>query len=191
MTMRWIRSRPNAGFSLVEILLVIVIILMLAGALVIFVLPQQEGAQRNTTRLKLEQIEQALQLYKTNVGTYPSEEQGGLAALVRKPNFENARIGERWAGPYLKRGATLDDAWGNTIVYKMRDRTLTGDTAGPEYELYSIGPDGQPDTEDDIRLYDVEGIEGGAGTPADIGTPPVGPGTGGGVPALPGPGRTR
>ena len=51
------RTARNAGFSLVEVLLVIVIILMLAGALVVYVLPQQEGAQINTTKLKLNSIE--------------------------------------------------------------------------------------------------------------------------------------
>ena len=57
-TVKWMsrRSTRSAGFTLIEILLVIVIILLLAGALVVFVLPQQEGAEKNTTRLKLEQV---------------------------------------------------------------------------------------------------------------------------------------
>lgn len=185
------RSLRSAGFSLVEILLVIVIILMLAGALVVFVLPQQKGAQRTTTRIKLEQIETALQLYRTNIGTYPGEGQGGLVALKRKPNYENEKLAQRWAGPYLTRGATLDDAWGNTLQYELVDRSLTTSTSGPDYRLFSLGPDGQPETDDDIKLYEVDamGDEGELEEVLDTGgnspvTPPARI-----TPASPGPGN--
>src|SRR6184192_1077149 len=85
----------TAGFTLIEILLVIVIILMLAGALVVFVLPQQEGAEKNTTKLLLNQIATALDTYRLNLGRYPTEQEGGLSALLVKPNYENARLGEK------------------------------------------------------------------------------------------------
>ena len=149
----------SAGFSLVEVLLVIVIILMLAGALVVYVLPQQEGAQRNTTRLKLTGIESGLNLYKTSVGSYPNEEQGGLNALLARPEYEDARLAERWTGPYLKRGTVLDDSWGNVLVYELIDKTLTDDPTGPDFRLFSVGPDGQPDTEDDIPLYQINPLD--------------------------------
>src|SRR5215211_2996120 len=106
------RAAGRAGFTLIEILLVIVIILLLAGALVIFVLPQQEGAEKNTTKLKLEQVSSALDTYRLNMGHYPKEDEGGLDALMVKPNFENEKMGERWRGPYLKPGVNLEDAWG-------------------------------------------------------------------------------
>ena len=143
-----------AGFTLIEILLVIVIILLLAGALVVFVLPQQEGAEKNTTRVLLNQVGQALDTYRLNVGHYPTEEEGGLDALIKKPQFENERLGEKWAGPYVKVGMRLEDPWGNMIRYEAIDRTLATEEekAGPPYKLYSVGPDGQPDTEDDIKL---------------------------------------
>src|SRR4029453_13557251 len=91
------RLRPSraAGFTLIEILLVIVIILLLAGALVVFVLPQQEGAEKNTTKLKLSQVATALDTYRLNLGRYPNEQEGGLDALLVKPTFENERIGEK------------------------------------------------------------------------------------------------
>jgi len=141
-----------AGFTLIEILLVIVIILMLAGALVVFVLPQQEGAEKNTTRLLLSQVESSLDMYRLNLGRYPTEEEGGLGALLVKPNYENERLGEKWQGPYLKRGTKLEDAWGNKLRYELVDRTLTESKSGPAYKLFSVGPDGQPDTEDDVIL---------------------------------------
>lgn len=145
-------SRPVAAFTLIEILLVIVIILMLAGALVVFVLPQQEGAERNTTRLLLTQVQSALDTYRLNVGQYPTEDQGGLGALLVKPNYENERLGEKWQGPYLKRGTRLEDPWGNPLRYELVDRA--DDPTAPPYQLYSVGPDGQADTEDDIRLVE-------------------------------------
>jgi general secretion pathway protein G len=146
-----------AGFTLIEILLVIVIILMLAAALVVFVLPQQKGAEKNTTRLLLQQVANALDTYRLNMGHYPSEQEGGLDALSKKPNFENERMGEKWQGPYIKPGTTLEDPWGNKIRYELNDTTSSkGSDAdkngGLPYKLFSVGPDGQPDTDDDIKL---------------------------------------
>lgn len=151
------RRTAASGFTLIEILLVIVIILLLAGALVVFVLPQQKGAEKNTTRVMLQGIGQALDTYRLNLGHYPTEQEGGLDALLKKPTFENERMGERWSGPYLKAGTTLEDPWGHKIHYELADRTTSatsaGETAGAlPYKLYSVGPDGQPDTEDDIKL---------------------------------------
>jgi len=147
-----------AGFTLLEVLLVIVIILLLAGALVVFVLPQQKGAEKNTTKLLLSQVATALDTYRLNLGHYPTEEEGGLNALLTKPTFENERLGEKWQGPYLKPGTTLDDPWGNKIRYEAVDVSMAEDTAAGTttvalpYKLYSLGPDGQPETEDDIAL---------------------------------------
>jgi general secretion pathway protein G len=148
------RLQRTAGFTLIEILLVIVIILLLAGALVVFVLPQQEGAEKNTTRVLLGQVGQALDTYRLNLGHYPTEQEGGLDALLKKPQFENERMGEKWTGPYLKPGVRLDDPWGNKIRYEPVDTTLADDEkkGGLPYKLYSVGKDGQPDTEDDIKL---------------------------------------
>lgn len=154
-------ARSAAGFTLIEVLLVIVIILLLAGALVVFVLPQQEGAEKNTTRLKLNQIATALDTYRLNVGHYPTEDEGGLEALLKKPSFENEKLGEKWAGPYIKPGTQLDDAWGNKLEYEVVDRTLAAGeaTTGMPFKLFSVGPDGQPDTTDDIK-YVAESAEG-------------------------------
>lgn len=159
MTIRMMESAERrvhraAAFTLIEILLVIVIILLLAGALVVFVLPQQEGAEKNTTKLKLSQVATALDTYRLNLGRYPAEQEGGLDALVKKPTYDNPKLTEKWQGPYLKPGMSLDDAWGHKIRYELVDRTtaVDGAASGPPYKLYSVGPDGQPDTEDDIKL---------------------------------------
>jgi general secretion pathway protein G len=146
-------GKRAGGFTLIEILLVIVIILLLAGALVVFVLPQQKGAEKNTTKLLLSQVATALDTYRLNVGHYPNEQEGGLDALLKKPTFENEKLGEKWQGPYLKPGTQLDDPWGFAIKYELADKTTDDEKKGAlPYKLYSVGPDGQPDTEDDIKL---------------------------------------
>ncbi len=145
-------SRHAAGFTLIEILLVIVIILMLAGAMVVFVLPQQKGAEKNTTKLMLAQVATALDTYRLNLGHYPNEQEGGLDALTKKPTFENERMGEKWQGPYLKPGTSLDDPWGQKLRYELI--AAGGDaesTSALPYKLFSVGPDGQPDSDDDIK----------------------------------------
>ena len=157
------RVARASGFTLIEVLLVIVIILMLAGALVVFVLPQQEGAEKNTTKLLLQQVETALDTYRLNMGRYPTEEQG-LDALLVKPTFENERLGEKWNGPYLKPGTKLEDAWGNKIKYEVTDMTDDTNKNGPRYKLYSVGPDGQPDTADDIKAREPSADSTGTGT---------------------------
>jgi general secretion pathway protein G len=155
MTIRTLSRRRRAGgFTLIEILLVIVIILLLAGALVIFVLPQQEGAEKNTTKLMLSQVSSALDTYRLNMGHYPTEEEGGVDALLVKPTFENERMAERWKGPYLKPGTRLEDPWGHKLRYEAVDRSTetTSTKSSLPYKLYSVGPDGQPDTDDDIKV---------------------------------------
>lgn len=145
-------SRRATGFTLIEILLVIVVILMLAGAMVVFVLPQQKGAEKNTTKLMLAQVATALDTYRLNLGHYPNEQEGGLDALSKKPTFENERMGEKWQGPYLKPGTSLDDPWGNKLRYEPIAAGGDGDNQSAlPYKLFSVGPDGQPDTDDDIK----------------------------------------
>ncbi len=154
------RSPGVQGFTLIEILLVIVIILLLAGALVVFVLPQQKGAEKNTTRLFLSQLANAIDTYRLNMGHYPTEQEGGLDALVKKPSFENERMGEKWQGPYLKPGTQLGDPWGHRVHYELSEKGAEGEKVGAlPYKLSSFGPDGQPDTDDDIK-HAIESSDG-------------------------------
>jgi general secretion pathway protein G len=156
------RRANQTGFTLIEILLVIVIILLLAGALVVFVLPQQEGAEKNTTKLLLNNLANALDMYRLNLGHYPSEEEGGLKALLVKPTFENEKMGDKWQGPYVKPGTKLQDPWGHDLVYEPQDlKAVTDDKTKTRlpYKLSSVGPDGQPDTDDDIKYLSESDTE--------------------------------
>ena len=144
------------GFTLIEVLLVLVILMLLVGAVVVFVLPQQAGAQRNTTELKLRDIDRAIQTFTMQVGRPPTEEEG-LDALVSMPDFESDALRSRWTGPYIDEESDLVDAWGNEIRYEMREAEsgsdeMQGRSRGRQYRLFSVGPDGEEGTDDDIEI---------------------------------------
>ena len=145
-----------SGYSLLEISLVILVVCMLAGAMIVFLLPQREGAEWVTTRNTLAEVEAALGRYKEHVGTYPTEAQG-LQALLIRPTFEDsesteAKSAEKWAGPYLTSDASLRDAWTQPLRYELTGMTTARGPGASGYRLYSVGPDGRPKTDDDVRL---------------------------------------
>jgi general secretion pathway protein G len=119
----------SAGFTLLELLVVMVIIGLLAG----FVAPQYFGhvtkSERKAARAQIVELEKALDHYRLDVGRYPSTEQG-LAALLAKP-AEAAK----WDGPYLRKSVPLDP-WGKPYIYRSPGQT--GD-----FDLLSYGKDGQ------------------------------------------------
>ena len=143
------RVAPSGAFTLIEILLVLVIIGLLAGSIVAFVIPQQEGAEKKTTQMLINNVKGSLDNYRLNIGHYPTEEEGGLLALVQKPEFENEKLGAKWQGPYVKAGTTFEDAWANALVYEPADPEFM-QAGDPPYRLYSKGPDSLEQTDDDI-----------------------------------------
>lgn len=124
------------GFTLLELLVVIVIIGMLVG----FVAPdffRQLGKSETTTaRAQMTALAKALDNYRLDNGRYPSSEQG-LRSLLEKPAGAN-----HWQGPYL-RGALPLDPWGNPYLYRFPG------SAGPDFDLMSLGKDGQSGGQDD------------------------------------------
>ena len=93
----------------------------------------------------LETTASALELYRMDAGHYPTEAEGGLEALVRRPPGVPE---DAWNGPYL--GEIPVDRWGSPLVYEPPDPTGR-DLAAVAYHLWSLGPDGVPDTPDDIE----------------------------------------
>jgi len=118
------------GFTLLELLVVVVIIGLLAG----FVAPRYFGqvgkSEVNVAKAQLDALEKALDQYRLDVGRYPDNELG-LKALVQKPANE-----PKWSGPYLRKDVPLDP-WGKPYIYK-----IPGEKG--EFDLLTYGKDGQP-----------------------------------------------
>ena len=128
------------GFTLLELLVVLVILGLLAGYVAPRYFSQVGKSEVKTARAQIDALEKALDQYRIDTGRYPSTEQG-LAALNAKPADE-----AKWDGPYLKK-AVPDDPWGKPYQYRM-----PGEHG--EIDLFSFGRDGAP---------------GGSGDGADVG----------------------
>ncbi|MFP5400178.1 MAG: type II secretion system major pseudopilin GspG [Gammaproteobacteria bacterium] len=126
-------SRPSSsgrarGFTLIELLVVLAILALLAGLVGPRVLNQLGGAKAKTATVQIADLEKALELFKLDVGRFPTTEEG-LNALVAQP----PAVSVGWAGPYLK-GSVPADPWGRAYQYK-----LNGDGS---VEIVSLGADG-------------------------------------------------
>ena len=125
-------SPPDAGFTLLEILVVVAILGLLIGLVAPAVLRQLGGARVNIARQSVERIGSILDLYKLDVGSYPTTEQG-LQALVTQPGDVST-----WNGPYLKGEGLPLDPWSRPYVYRE-----PSNRPDHEYDLCSRGPDPQ------------------------------------------------
>lgn len=118
------------GFTLLELLVVMVIIGLLAGYVAPKYFSQVGKSEVKAAQAQIDSIEKALDQYRLDIGRYPATEQG-LAALVTRPTNEL-----KWQGPYLKK-MVPPDPWGRPYIYK-----IPGERS--EFDLYSYGKDGQP-----------------------------------------------
>ena len=144
------RSRSRRGFTLIEILIVLGIIILLAGAAIVALVPQQKGARIDTTKLKMKSIETGIEAYNVNIGHYPNEQEGGLEALRVKPSFDTEAMGQNWRGPYLKEDPV--DSWGQKFNYQL-SQPGTPEADLTPFKLWSNGPDGMDGTEDDVKNW--------------------------------------
>jgi general secretion pathway protein G len=132
------------GFTLIELMVVIVILGILAGLIVPRIMGRPEQAKKLKARMQIESIGTALKLYKLDNGAYPTTEQG-LQALVEAPSSGN--VPKNWRkGGYLEKGKVPKDPWGNDFVY--------------------LSPGIHDDF--DIMSYGADGVSGGEDTNADI-----------------------
>ena len=127
------------GFTLIELLVVLVILTLLASLVGPRLLDQLGGAKTKSARIQISEMEQAMDLYKLDVGRYPLDTEG-VQALVQKPS-----AAQGWNGPYLKK-ALPADPWGGAYQYK------------------AVGRNGSPD----IFSFGADGKVGGEGDAADI-----------------------
>jgi len=138
------------GFTLIELMVVIVILGILAGLIVPRIMSRPGEAKQMKARIQIESLETALKLYKLDNGFYPTTEQG-LQALVEPP--ETGNVPKNWkSGGYLEKGKVPADPWGNDFIY------LSPGVNG-EYDITSYGADGVPEGEGedkDINNWEIE-----------------------------------
>jgi general secretion pathway protein G len=118
----------RAGFTLVELLVVLVILGLLAAVAAPQAMRYLGGARHDAAKLQLQGIATAIDLYRLDVGRYPEV----LAALVQRPTGQ-----ERWNGPYLRRAEQLQDPWHRPWRYR-----LPGERGA--YDVFSLGADDRP-----------------------------------------------
>jgi general secretion pathway protein G len=122
-------SAHQAGFTLLEVLVVLVILGLLAAVVAGPQIFKYLGtAKSEAAKVQVSQISQALDLYRLEVGRYPTQEEG-LTALIDAPPGLN-----RWNGPYLKKKEAIVDPWGRQFLYRAPGQH--GD-----YDLYTFGAD--------------------------------------------------
>ena len=128
--------QPNRGFTLIEMLLVVVIIGILASAMAVSLRGRSDEAKIATAKSDISgSLSLALDLFEQDMGRYPTTEEG-LNVLVIQGDLQE------WRGPYLKT-QLKPDPWGHPYVYEYDPETKT-------YRLSSLGLDGQPGTADDV-----------------------------------------
>ena len=131
--------QPRHGFTLVELMLVVVIIGVLAAMVVPRLVGRTEQAKVARAKSDIAAIGLALDLYELDTGKYPDS----LEDLVKReaPSDVDVEAGHHWNGPYLKKGLP-GDPWGRPYTYKRpSDHQL-------DYDLSSVGPDGKPGNDD-------------------------------------------
>ncbi|UVT22367.1 MAG: type II secretion system major pseudopilin GspG [Nitrospira sp.] len=129
-------SRNSAGFTFIEIMVVVAILAILAALVVPRIMGRTDDAKRTAAKVQIRNIEGALQLYKLDNGVYPTTEQG-LKALIEKPSV--GVVPKKWKiGGYLPK--LPEDPWGNP--YKYLSPVQRGDQK-IDYEVTSLGTDGE------------------------------------------------
>ncbi len=147
------RTARGRGFTLIEVLLVILLLGMLATVTIVAIGGTREQSRIKITHVLVEQVVPgALDRYNNDIGHYPTEEEGGLDALRKKPSFgDDEELGEQWAGPYLKKEPK--DAWNQALTYEIVEDTEGGSA---QYKLWSNGPNKQSGDDDDIKSIEDE-----------------------------------
>ncbi len=122
--------KHQAGFTLVELLVVMVILVLLASLVAPRVIGYLGSSKVKTAKIQIESLSTSLELFKLDAGRYPTSQEG-LTALVKRPT--NISV---WNGPYLKKNKVPNDPWGNSYVYKQPGEKT-------EFDIISYGADGK------------------------------------------------
>ena len=144
--------RMNAkGFTLIELMVVIVILSILAVYMVPKIMGRPEQAKELKAKVDIQGLETALKLYKLDMGEYPTTQQG-LHALVETPESGQGTNSKWREGGYIEKGKISKDPWGNDYVYLCPG-------ANGDYDIVSYGADGEPGGDGknaDIKSWELE-----------------------------------
>ncbi|MCU0960511.1 MAG: type II secretion system major pseudopilin GspG [Pirellulaceae bacterium] len=156
------RKNHRAGFTLLELMIVLVILVLLFAMVGPRLLGSQKKADIKAAQTQIGNFESALNLYAVEMRTFPSTEDG-LQALFEPPADE--RSAAKWDGPYLDGNALPLDPWDNPYQYEYPAVNNRRDFP----DIWSWGPDGEADTDDDIVNWQGAGVseEGGDVEPRD------------------------
>jgi general secretion pathway protein G len=126
----WLPRRGQLGMTLIEILVVLVLIGVVLGIVGGNFIGKGEKAKADAAKIEIGQIAQTLDLYKLEIGRYPTTQEGLQALITAPPGVTN------WNGPYWKRSTVPKDPWGNEYKYVSPGQTTP-------YEVISLGADGK------------------------------------------------
>jgi len=124
------RNRRQQGFTLIEIIIVVIIMSLIAALVVPRLFKKVEKSKQQIAKTQITLIENSVKMFKLDTGRYPSKDEG-LKALLEKPAGAN-----NWDGPYLEKGIPKDP-WGRQYLYTYPGQNYT-------FEIVSLGADGQP-----------------------------------------------
>lgn len=138
--------RGRGGFTLIEVMLVLAILVALAGAGIGGYMLVQANSDKKLALIKVKEVADAINRYKIDIGTYPEDGEAGIQALITKPSDE--KVAAKWSGPYIDGGAP-SDPWNQPIQYAL----VTDENGNQQAHVSSNGPDGSPGTDDDIKSW--------------------------------------
>ena len=137
------QRRDRAGFTLIELLFVLAILVVLASMVVTMFSGTQEKALKDAAKGQVGIFKSAVNLYKFHTRNYPSD----LSGLTAKPS--DANVASRWAGPYLDSAKVPMDPWDRDYRF-----VAPGKHNPDTFDVWSVGPDGQDGTDDDIGNWE-------------------------------------
>ena len=141
------RRITRRGFTIIELLIVIGILLAIGGIVLVNVIGAQDRADVGVTKVQMQGIEDGLQRFRVDMKRWPSEEEG-VAVLWSSGGLEDEEDTSKWGGPYLQKPAP-NDQWGSAWVYRN-----PSEIEGLSYDLISVGPDREEGTDDDLNIHD-------------------------------------
>ncbi len=135
------KSKKRAGFTLIEVMIVLFILMIMAGAAVLSYQTYIERARKSQAKIFVDSLAPALEKYNLDIGHYPTTSEGLNALLSPPGNIDPAK----WDGPYIEAKAARVDPWGQPYNYAFPGTKNQG-----KYDLSSNGPDQTDGTDDDI-----------------------------------------